>query len=172
MPDHALHVLDLGSLTLPTEGVIYGGGKDPITVPIPGYLIEHPNGNVLFDSGFPRGCLTEGHAHFPGLTDDFIINMEPENHVIEAIKRAGIDPDSIGTVVQTHLHWDHVGGIGEVPNAEFLVHNADWDFAHDPDWYISYSYPLGDIDQPGVKWKFLESQPDDPLYDLYGDGRI
>jgi N-acyl homoserine lactone hydrolase len=172
MADHALHVLDLGSLTLPKQGVIFAGGTDPITVPIPGFLIEHPKGNVLFDSGYPRGCLTEGHEHFPGVTEDFHINMEPENHVIEALRLAGIDPASVTTVVQTHLHWDHVGGIGEFPDAEFLVHQADWDFAHDPDWYIGYAYPLGDIDQAGVNWKFIDTKPDDPMYDVHGDGRI
>lgn len=172
MADHALHVLDYGSLTLPTQGVIYGGGTDPITVPITGWLLTHPEGNVLFDSGYPKECLEVNYAHFPGLTEDFHINMEPENHVLEQVKLAGIDPASIRYVVQTHLHWDHVGGIGQFPDAEFLVHQEDWDFAHDPDWYIGYSYPLGDIDVPGVKWKFLDTQPDDPMYDIYGDGRI
>lgn len=172
MADHTLHVLDLGWLTVPTQAVIHGGGTESLKVPIPGFVIEHPEGHVLFDSGHPRECLTEGVSHFPGMTDDFIIHMEPENHVVEAVRLAGIDPASIAIVVQTHLHVDHVGGIGEFPDAQFLVHQADWDFAHDPDWYMAYGYPLADIDKPGVNWKFLDTKPDDPMYDIYGDGRI
>jgi glyoxylase-like metal-dependent hydrolase (beta-lactamase superfamily II) len=172
MADHALHVLDLSWFTVPTGAVIHSGGNDPMQVPIPGFVITHPKGNVLFDSGWPRECLTEGTTHFPGMDPPFEIHMEPEHHVVEAIRLAGLDPASITTVVQTHLHVDHVGGIGEFPDAQFLVHRADWDYAHDPDWYMAYGYTLRDIDKPGVDWKILDTPPDDPMYDVYGDGRI
>src|SRR5207248_3183847 len=29
----------------------------------------------------------------------------------DALRRAGVDPDSVTDVVLTHLHWDHAGGI-------------------------------------------------------------
>jgi glyoxylase-like metal-dependent hydrolase (beta-lactamase superfamily II) len=163
-------VLDLGALTLPKETVVFMGGSERIAVPIPGFVVEHPEGNVLFDSGFPEECLTDS-AHFEGM-DVYDIHMGPENHVVEQIRLAGLDPASIRYVVQTHLHWDHVGGIGQFPDAEFLVHKDDWDFAHDPDWYVGYAYPLKDIDRPGVNWTFLETSPDGSMHDIYGDGRI
>jgi glyoxylase-like metal-dependent hydrolase (beta-lactamase superfamily II) len=171
VPDHALHVLDLGALELPTEHVVWMGGSERIVVPIPGFVITHPGGNVLFDSGFPKECLTDP-KHFGESADVYDIRMKPENHVLEQLKLAGVDPDSIRFVVQTHLHWDHVGGIGQFPNAEFLVHQDDWDFAHNTDWYVEFAYPLGDIDRPGVRWTYLTTTPDGPMHDLYGDGRI
>jgi hypothetical protein len=78
MADHAVHALDYGSLTLPAQGVVFGAGFDPITLPITGWLFMHPEGNVLFDSRYPKQCLEQGSAHFPGLTDDFVMNMEPD----------------------------------------------------------------------------------------------
>src|SRR4051812_32315775 len=99
MADHALHLLDYGSLTSPAQATIFGAGFDPHTVPITGWLITHPEGNVLFDTGYPKACAEVGYKYFEGLTEDFQINMEPENFVLEQLRLAGFDPSSIRYVV-------------------------------------------------------------------------
>ena len=57
---------------------------------------------------------------------------------------AGIAPDEIDTIFQTHLHLDHVGGLGTLgqndrflPNAELVVAQAEWDFTHSESVYAS-----------------------------------
>jgi N-acyl homoserine lactone hydrolase len=75
-------------------------------------------------------------------------------------------------VVQTHLHFDHVGAIGHFKDSTFLVHRDDWDYAHDADWFIDFAYPKADIDREGVKWQFLDELDTTNDYDVYGDGQI
>ena len=48
-----------------------------------------------------------------------------------ALAAAGVEPDEIGTVLVSHLHPDHVGGLitgdgaARFPNAELVVHGAE-----------------------------------------------
>ncbi|MCZ4281399.1 MBL fold metallo-hydrolase [Kiloniella laminariae] len=55
----------------------------------------------------------------------------------ENLRVAGIAPESIDAILITHMHIDHISGISSAdgkalfPNAELIVHKADWDFWHD-----------------------------------------
>ncbi len=171
MSVHSLRVLDCGTMTMPRQIIYSMEGTDPLTIPIRAYVVTHPEGNVLIDSGLPREAIDDP-AYWDWLT--FATwQAGPENHVRSQAQAAGIDPRSIRYVVQSHLHFDHIGGIGHFPDAEFVVHQVEWDYAHHPqDWVSEPFYPLADIDRPGVRWRFVHTTPEDREHDLYGDGRI
>jgi glyoxylase-like metal-dependent hydrolase (beta-lactamase superfamily II) len=57
----------------------------------------------------------------------------------EAIAAAGIDPESIDIVINSHLHWDHCGwntidkngGVEPAfPRARYFVRRGEWEHAH------------------------------------------
>jgi glyoxylase-like metal-dependent hydrolase (beta-lactamase superfamily II) len=56
-----------------------------------------------------------------------------ESHLLEGMAEAGIAPDSIDTVILTHGHPDHIGGIvdaeGELlyPDARHVMWKSDWE---------------------------------------------
>src|SRR5512132_479299 len=47
---------------------------------------------------------------------------------VEALRRIGVDPGTVGTVVLTHLHYDHTGNVAAFPQAELVVQRSELDF--------------------------------------------
>ena len=171
MSDHRLHALDCGAMTLPRQIIYAHEGPEPLAIPIRAFVITHPDGDVLVDSGLPLEALQDP-SYWSWLTYA-TWTADPRHHVRAQVLAAGLDPDAIRYVVQSHLHYDHIGGIGHFPAAEFLVHRREWDYAHDPsDWISEASYPLADIDRPDVRWRLLDLTAEDRELDLYGDGRV
>tara|TARA_B100000809_G_scaffold77421_1_gene75316 strand:- start:902 stop:1792 length:891 start_codon:yes stop_codon:yes gene_type:complete len=67
------------------------------------------------------------------------------------LDRVGVDRAKISFVILTHLHWDHSGGVGSdtesgetrltFPNAEYYVHQFEWDDATGDNPYLFKAYP-------------------------------
>lgn len=47
---------------------------------------------------------------------------------LEALERLGVTPDSIRTIVVTHLHYDHTGNLDAFPRAQLVVPRKEIDF--------------------------------------------
>src|ERR1700735_2464594 len=50
----------------------------------------------------------------------------------QALPALGIDPADVATIVITHAHWDHIGNIGQFPEAELVLTEAEYDFWTSP----------------------------------------
>lgn len=87
--------LDLAVVTLPKW---HPEHPNQYTVDVYGYVIDHPDGAIVFDTGV-------------GFGNEFIDELyEPECVRLEAaLDGAGFDPSSIVGVVNSHLHFDHCG---------------------------------------------------------------
>jgi N-acyl homoserine lactone hydrolase len=172
MADLRLRLFEAGTLTLRHQMVFLKGEFHEITIPIPFFLIEHPEGNVLFDGGLQLEACREPQSYFG---EHILTVMKPRvdeaQHVLAQLTAAGIDPNSIRYVVQSHLHFDHAGAVGHFPGAEFIVHRREHEYAYDPHWFVD-GYKRSDFDRPGVRWREIELDHDDPELDLYGDGSI
>lgn len=72
------------------------------------------------------------------------------------LQRVGVDPVDISFVILTHLHWDHAGGVGmelesgemrlTFPNAEYYVHEFEWNDATGDNPYLFKAYPPATIE--------------------------
>ncbi len=47
----------------------------------------------------------------------------------EGLSLIGVDADAVDDVILTHLHYDHVGGFGQFPNARFHLQDLEMNFA-------------------------------------------
>ncbi|SIO85059.1 N-acyl homoserine lactonase family protein [Nocardiopsis sp. JB363] len=103
-----------------------------IVVPIHVTLIEHPrHGLVLIDTGITWRQAHDHRTFYDGpllraAFDEDEYLLERDEQLVTRLHRAGHAPSDIGTVVLTHLHEDHVGGVRDLLGARFLVSAEQW----------------------------------------------
>lgn len=70
-----------------------------------GVLVEHKDGNVLFDAGIALNAMD---THAKDLMEAFpITKISQENRVENQLKTIGMKPGDVAFVVISHLHLDH-----------------------------------------------------------------
>ena len=116
--DLKLYVFSSGALTL-GKGAIQNTAPmtPPIQVPVGFFVIKHPKGNVLFDTGNNDKIVTD-----PSYWGGSFTALKPVNTadvVIETqLQKIGLKPDDIKYVVVSHMHLDHGGNVGKVPELD------------------------------------------------------
>lgn len=120
----ALHV---GSLIgLSKAAVTFQRGYfERIDVPVIMFAISGGEHTVIVDTGISD---EEAALARHGITTSRPESQDPR----AALESAGIDPEEVGTVVNTHLHWDHCANNDLFPNATVLVQQTELQYAIDP----------------------------------------
>jgi N-acyl homoserine lactone hydrolase len=125
------------------------------------YLVEHPDGNVLFDSGAPLRLVGDSK-----LAEDFGVTMSADDYVVQRLAAAGIQATDVDHVVASHLHFDHAGGLNEFAHAQVYVHPRELGFARQPPVYQREIYDVADFSRIET-WREVEDGAD-----LFGDARL
>ncbi|MDZ7749610.1 MAG: N-acyl homoserine lactonase family protein [Halofilum sp. (in: g-proteobacteria)] len=139
-----------------------------IDIPVPWFLLTHPQGNVVIDGGNAAECISDPVAYWGEVARDFWPDMQPEDDCVRALDSVGVDAESVRYVLHSHLHTDHTGAIGRFPNATHIVQRAEYSYGLEPDWFAEDEYLLRELTMEGVSWQFLNAGEDDFL-DLFGD---
>lgn len=92
-------------------------------IPILCWLIEHPEGLILVDTG---ESSTTGRT----LVADMLV--APEQEVGAQLAAMGIQPRDIWRLILTHIHTDHVGGIAPFQNTAINVSDGDYRMLNNP----------------------------------------
>ncbi len=140
-------------------------------IPVPWFLLTHPDGFTLIDGGLAVEGLKDPGGYWGSAVEQFKPVMSEEQGCVEQLKRIGIAPEDIRYVVLSHLHSDHTGAIGRFPHATHVVQRQEYEYAFAPDWFTSGAYCRRDFDRPQLNWLFLNGLSDDHN-DLYGDGTL
>jgi N-acyl homoserine lactone hydrolase len=92
-------------------------------IPVYAWAIEHLEGVIVVDTGAATHLksLPRWHPYFR-LSVRF--EIEPEQEIGPQLKQRGIGPRDVKTVVLTHLHIDHDGGLAHFPHSR-IVADAD-----------------------------------------------
>ena len=96
------------------------------------WYIEGPKKKTIVDAGVTADILAAGGRF--GRTD--IQSLE------EGMRKIGLKPDDIETVIATHLHHDHIALAASFPNAEIIVQKAELEAARNPHPISAGTYRL------------------------------
>jgi glyoxylase-like metal-dependent hydrolase (beta-lactamase superfamily II) len=104
---------------------------DPL--PIGAFLINHPSGPFLFDTGESPCCNDAGYLPSWNFVPRLLTNtaIKPEDSIVHQLKKHGVDPKSLKGVILSHLHGDHAGGLEELvkeaPDVPIYVGKEHWE---------------------------------------------
>ncbi|MDZ4764221.1 MAG: N-acyl homoserine lactonase family protein [Chloroflexota bacterium] len=138
-----IHAIQTGTVAVKTrqrEGVGQGLMRQFKTLtdtkwtdPLPIYVwvIEHPEGVIVIDTGetaraTQRGYFTVWHPYFRLGVREWV---QTEDEIGVQLERIGIAPSDVRWVVMTHLHTDHSGGLAHFSNSEIVLARAEYDAA-------------------------------------------
>ena len=100
-------------------------------LPIYAWVIEHPEGPIVIDTGETARALEPGY--FPGWHPFYRYGVREwiraEDEIGPQLATLGLSPRDVRWVVLTHLHTDHAGGLSHFPNAEILVARKEYQTA-------------------------------------------
>src|SRR5690606_12643591 len=174
--DIKLYAFSSGALTL-GKGILQNLAPvdPPIQVPVGFYVITHPKGNALFDTGNNDRIITDPSYWGAAFTVLKPINT-PDVAIDTQLEKIGLKPDDIKYVVVSHLHLDHGGNVGKFPNSTIVVQKDEILNAFWPQPGTGGPYMIGDVmplraansNYPNAV-KMLQLEGD---LDLYGDGTI
>ena len=161
-----LYAMTCGHLT-GELGHLMEGGEGRIRLPIPAYLIEHPKGVALFDSGMHPDCQSDPAARVgPRLGELFEFDYRPGEEISARLMAIGRDPARIDILINSHFHFDHVGGNALIPNATMLVHRREWEAGINPDSAALRGFDRRDFDL-GHQRLLIDGE-----HDVFGDGSV
>ena len=137
-----IHILQCGSIRV-SETVPFGNrinlrnsarqlltpDRDRVTLPVFAYLIEHPKGLILVDTGWCREISPDGMydpkavagvlpSHLAAL---FRPVLPAGAAVHEQLAEMGTRPEDLDYVLLTHLDPDHVAGLRHVYRAKHVI---------------------------------------------------
>ena len=101
-------------------------------MPIWVWVIEHPEGNIVIDTGQSANVMNPDYFDPIGRLAaiysrrNFKFHVTKENEIGFQLRQLGIANDSIKNVVITHLHIDHTDGIKDFKNVEIIVNEQEF----------------------------------------------
>ena len=190
-----IHILHCGSISLSKSALeasgssaadtakqILASDKQRVTMPVAAYLIEHPRGPVLVDTGWcrdisPNGVYDAKAARSvlgPALASFYRPQIGEGQTVDEQLKKLGIRTSELEAVLLTHLDADHVAGLKHVADAKRIILPEDeyfWScrtvYKLRQPWKLWQSYPI-----ERIYYRGFPDVPNNWAFDVFGDGTV
>jgi len=128
--------LHLADFTQP-EGTPVAGQSCPVLA----YLVLHPSGSLLFDTGFAENASIDSIYH------------PVRRSLVDALAAFGVRPTDITAIANCHLHFDHCGGNPLFPGVSIFVQRREYEAASEP----GYTLP-GLADFEGATQRLLDGE--------------
>ena len=136
--DVAVRRVDFGYFVRPAEET---GTGEPRVEPCLGYVVEHPGGLLLMDTGM-------------GEHPDVDVHYRPRRRSLSAaLADIGHRTADVTLVVNCHLHFDHCGGNPELPGRPIFVQRPELAAARTADYTLPEL-----VEAPGLRYEQLDGE--------------
>jgi glyoxylase-like metal-dependent hydrolase (beta-lactamase superfamily II) len=173
-----LYLFSSGALTI-GKGVLqnFGPMEPPIKIPVGFFVIKHPKGNVLFDTG-NNDKIIDNFDYWPKGMQGLDPVRTPDIAIDAQLRKIGLRPDDIKYVVVSHMHLDHGGNVAKFPNSTLIIQRDEINYAMWPDepftgpfiredaWVLRA--PSGSGKPNAMNMIILDKED----YDIFGDGSV
>ena len=153
----------------PTTSVVEGMRSGRIAIAMTAFVVEHPSARFLVDPGMCSDVGTRVISQLPAVMRPAV---RPPADAIPT--SAALGADTVDFALPTHLHWDHVCGLLDLPSLPVRVHRSELD------WITT-----GEVAPVGGVRNALHGRPIDTYvldgppvltfersHDLFGDGSV
>lgn len=163
----ALYALECGRITVTDadafadNGAFKGVRREFVD---PCYLIRHPKGDFLWDSGIPDAV-----SDLPGGLKAGVFEITRPKKLVDQLAQLNLKPADITFFSISHSHFDHLGNANLFAGATFLADKEERAFMFRPearadaDSFASYQA------LEGAKTTLIEGDGD---FDVFGDGSV
>ena len=145
-----VRLLDSGTLVIDQSHITWNVGcGTPVRFPVYSVLIEHPDGLMMFDSGYDLDLV---NAMLP-----FELPEQTEDQTVPAqLAKCGFNPGDVEVLINSHLHFDHCGGNNQLPKATTYLHRDELREARTPEPFERLGYADTGYDHPDARFELLE----------------
>ena len=124
-----------------------------IKLPVMTFLIQTDDGEyILYDTGSHPDAMK---GYWPkNLQEIYPLYQKTEERLENQLALCGVKPEDVKTVVISHMHLDHAGGLYLFPHADIYVPKQDYEYAEvmvhkNPDPAKHGGYVKADCECPG-----------------------
>ena len=106
------------------------------------YLIRHPGGPILVDTGIGRG------------SDEIDRFFKVKHRELDPLlSRSGFSRTDVQAIVNSHLHFDHIGNNRLFPGVPMFIQRTEWE-AKETDGYTVTEW----VDFHGSSWELIDGE--------------
>jgi N-acyl homoserine lactone hydrolase len=159
-PPIRLYVFDMGSLKSANPTFLLQQGVTTTDMSVTAYLVVHPKGLVLFDTG----VIPDDQIKPEGTT---VARATAHKTLIGQLAEIGYKPSDITYLVLSHGHYDHTANANEFAGATWLAQKAEREvmFGENPP-------PRTYAPATFSALKDSKTKVVDGDYDVFGDGTV
>ncbi len=175
LPTIDITFLRCGSVVIPEFVAVRGAfSLAPRVISHSAVLIRHPKGTFLYDTGLASDIylsLQNQSFLFKNTLGKFTFEQSIASH----LHNLSMKPRDLDFVLLSHLHWDHVSGIPDLPGVPLRINRVEYDAAqlglldnnHGLVRTLMSDNPIDLFECQGPEYDSFNSS-----HDLFGDGSI
>lgn len=152
---------------------LFRNRKKRIWLPVSAYLIEHPKGNILIDTGWHIDVREHQKKHLGMLLSKINpARLEAGQAINEQLSTLGLQPTDVDYLLLSHLDCDHVSGLQLLKGAKtILTSREEWRAANR--WSLRYKQSMWkNCNVKTYGFQSTRTGPQGLSLDLFGDGSI